>query len=113
MAELVSVGKTIHPETKTIDCIANMKTTPDKPFINEGYVQAKVIISNDNYQSLPNSAFIKSEGSVNVYLLKERNGGNFVFEKKEVHITKSNEDFSAVTDTLPNIEVLVNGGSTL
>ncbi|VBB48291.1 putative Membrane-fusion protein [uncultured Paludibacter sp.] len=113
LAKLISIGKSINTESKTIDCIANMETSLNKPLINEGYVQANIITAQTELQALPNSAFVKSEGAFFVYILKEKKSGNYIFEKKEVHITKSNDEYSAVSESLPEQETLIKGGSTL
>lgn len=112
-AKLVCIGKTVNPESKTIDCIADVDNNIAQRLVDQSYVQAKIITAQVRLNALPNSAFVKSEGSLFVYILKGKKNGNYIFEKKMVHITKSNDDFSAVSETLPDSEVLVQGGSTL
>ena len=113
LGKLLTVGKTIHPDSKTADCIAQIKTTAQTPLVNEGYVQAYIITAQTDLQALPNTALVKSEGATHIYLLKEKKNGEYIFEKKEIKVTRSNEEYSAFSKTLPDREVIVKGGSTL
>lgn len=112
-AKLVTVGKTVNPESKTIDCIADVDNIIAEHLVDGSYVQAKVVTSRKDLKALPNSAFVKSEGSVYIYMLKEKKKGEYIFEKKMVEIPITNDNYSAVGDSLPDSEVLINGGSTL
>ena len=111
--KLLTVGKTIQPDTKTADCIAQIQTAAQTPLVNEGFVQAYVITARTDLQALPNTALVKSDGAMYVYQLKEKKNDSYVFEKKEVKITRSNEEYSAFSEPLPDREVIVKGGSTL
>lgn len=113
LAKLVTVGKTVNQESKTVDCIADVETSIAEHLVEESYVQARIITTREELKALPNSAFVKSEGSVFIYFLKEKKNSDYIFEKMQVHITKSNEDFSAVSETLPDSEAIIKGGSTL
>lgn len=112
-AKLTTIGKSVNPESKAIDCIADIDPSVNVPLVNEGYVKANIITDTTNLTALPNTAVVKSEGSLFIYILKEKKSDHYIFEKKLVHVIKSNDNFSAVQETLPDKEIIIKGGSTL
>jgi cobalt-zinc-cadmium efflux system membrane fusion protein len=66
-ASLSSIGKNVDNETRTILCIAEIDEPENANFVNNAYVEARVITSNDSVNAVTEEAIIKSGG--NSYLL--------------------------------------------
>ena len=108
-AKIISIGKSINPETKTIKCIAELDNSNGQVFINGMYFRVDVIIDNHNAMALPSQAVIKT-GNNHYVLVKDNEDDNNLYFKKEVVITGIEADgFTQIIGDKTLVDVLVVG----
>jgi len=113
MAELVSVGKSIDPETKTVDCYAEISGNSNNPFIDGEYVEAGVITAAREALALPTEAIQKSAGGNYIFIKQQEDKDAYYFVKKYVKTGLSNESITEIIEAAGLKEVLIKGTETL
>ncbi len=108
-ATLISIGKTINPDSKTVQCIAKITDEGVNTFINLSYIEASVIVNVTEAKSLPNEAILKSGNGNYVFLLDKIENDIYYLRKLKVNIGKVTDDFSEITDEGFKGQVLVKG----
>lgn len=81
-AKIISIGKSIDPETRSIKCIAELEDKLNQVFISGMYFQVEVIIDTLNARAIPSEAIIKT-GNKYYVLIKEKEDNNALFFRKE------------------------------
>ncbi len=113
-ATLVTVGKTINPDTKVIDCIARIDNTGDIQLVNQSFVEALVIVSERTAKALPVSAVKKADNQYFIYLLEKKEGKNYQLKKFPVETGASDSQFTEILSEIPeDKQVVVRGIETL
>ncbi|MFN8255836.1 MAG: efflux RND transporter periplasmic adaptor subunit [Bacteroidales bacterium] len=81
LAELISIGKSIDPETKSIPCIARINSEDCKNFVNQMFVEA-IIITNQYKAPAVNSEAIAKAGEELFVFTQEKVSNNIHYLKK-------------------------------
>ena len=100
-ATLSSVGKTINLESKTIQCIAKIKN--EHSFINNSYIEARIIVNQREARALPNEAILKSGKDYYVFIVEKSDNQIYYLRKVNVNIGSVSNGFS---------EIIVDGDLT-
>lgn len=112
-AEISTIGKTIHPENKTIECYAKIKNDDSFGFINDTYVEAMISINQKVSKAVPNNAVVKSGDEYFIFVRKTNNGDDYTFKKIKVNIGLKNDSYTEIlTDSLYK-NVLIEGAYNL
>ncbi|MDA3928176.1 MAG: efflux RND transporter periplasmic adaptor subunit [Prolixibacteraceae bacterium] len=95
-ATLSLVGKSIDPQSKTIQCIANLNDKTDHNFVNGMYVECAIVTSEHESNAIPTEAIIKD--GYNHYVLVKESGkdGILNFAKVNIEIGKEELEFTEV-----------------
>lgn len=113
-ATLVTVGKTINPDTKVIDCIARINRASDVQLVNQSFVDAAVIVNNKSAKALPVSAVQKVDKAYFIYVLERKEGEKYLLKKTPVEVGASDNNFTEILSGLPaNKQIVVRGVETL
>ena len=113
-ATLIALGKTINPDSKTIDCIARIDETDKSKLINQSYVEAIITVNNKDAKAVPESAVQKQEKEYFIYVLDKKEGDKFFLKKTKVETGKSNKNFIEILSGLPaEKEIVLSGVETL
>lgn len=113
-ATLASVGKSISPETKTIECIARLNDRDKEHLIHDTYVEAQIITGTKEAPALPATAVQKEGESYFVYVVVEEKGGDYIIARKQVKVGSiSKEYFEILSGLDEDTPVLVRGIDTL
>ena len=113
-ATLITVGKTINPETKVIDCLARIDKASDVLLVNQSFVEAAVIVSNKSVKALPVSAVQKVEKTNFIYVLERKEGEKYLLKKTPVEVGASDNNFTEILSGLPaEKQIVVRGIETL
>ncbi len=107
-AKLITVGKSVNPETKTIECIAQLETKDIHLFAEGTYTEASIITEKKQANAIPNNALIKSEENDFVLVKTEENETEYKFLKQKVDLGIKSEDFSEIITNI-NQEILTEG----
>ena len=104
-ATLTSIGKTIDMETKTIQCIAKIENANKLSLVNHAYIEAKIIVDQNEADALPSEAIIKSGKNYYVLILEKSDEQYYYLKKVGVHIGRISDGFTEIIDnkTLSNV----------
>lgn len=113
-ATLTTVGKTINPDTKTVDCIAKIDDPDKSKLVNQSYVEAKIQVNDLETKALPAEAVQKQEKEYFVFVLEKQEVDTYFLKKTKVEIGKTNNSFTEILCGLPvDKQVVVSGVETL
>ncbi len=108
-ATLLSTGKSIDPETKTIQCLARIKNDDGTDFINQSYIEAQVIVNQSEVRALPTEAVLKSEKDYFVFVVDKVDKEVYYIRKVKVSVGRVFKEFSEITEGNITGKVLING----
>lgn len=109
-ATLITVGKTINPESRAIECIAKIGDVDKSRLVNHSYAEAKIMVDNFEIEALPVSAFQKEEDKYFVFVLEKKEGDKYYLKKTKVEVGNMNNSFIEVLEGLPEgKEVVIRG----
>jgi membrane fusion protein, heavy metal efflux system len=83
-ASLSQIGKYINPETKTIDCLAQINKDDTPQFVSNMFSMVEIVYNSFEAKSLPEEALIQSENQYYVLSLDKEDENNYYFHKVEV-----------------------------
>ncbi len=108
-AILTSVGKTINPESKMIQCIAKIINEDASDFINRSYIEASIIINQNKAAALPNEAIVKSGKDYYVFVVEKIDNQTYFLQKVKVVIGRTSKGFSEIINGGDLTKVITNG----
>ncbi|NOX86468.1 MAG: efflux RND transporter periplasmic adaptor subunit [Chlorobi bacterium] len=108
-AKVISIGKAIDPDSKSIKCIAKPEDDLRKIFINDMYFQVEIIVDTMSARAIPSRAILKA-GQKSYVLVKEKEeGDNLYFRKKEVKTGIVSDGFTQILGDKPLNDILIKG----
>ncbi len=113
MATLVSIGATINPESRTIQCIAKIVNANGKKFINESYIGAAIMVGHKTALALPNEAVIKSGRDHFVFIVEKQHDHIYYLRREKVTIGRTSGGFTEITSAANLTKVLIKGAYNL
>lgn len=109
-AKIISVGKSKNEDTQTIDCFAEIANSSDVNFPNNSFVNGQVIIKENQYFSLPETAFINDGTNDFIFKIVKKEKGKIIAEKVQV---KLGQTYKRRKQILSEVDVksnyLING----
>ena len=108
-SKLISAGKSIHSESKSIDCFANIENLKDYNFVSNQFAEGDIIVSTDSVLAVPETAVITTAGKSYVVFLEKEEGAQRYFKKREISIGRTSNHFTEIKDQLPDGKLLVKG----
>lgn len=108
-AKMISAGKSIHNDSKSIDCYANIEHLMDYNFVSNQFVEGDIIVSTDSVLAVPESAVVKMAGKSYVMQFEKEVDQQFYFNKIEVMTGRTGNDFTELIENLPAGKILVKG----
>lgn len=108
-ATVTSIGKSINPTTKSIECKADINNDNKSSLLDGMYVDVNVVTTKNTALSLPTDAIFKS-GNDNFVLQKQKEeNGNYYFIKKPVKTGMSVNGFTEIIGNENLTNILVKG----
>ena len=108
-ARVISIGKAIDPESKSIPCIAKPEDKLRPLFVDGMYFQVDIIIDTVNALAVPEEAILKA-GERSYVLVKEKeDDSGLYFRKEEVKTGMVSDGFVRISGDKPLKDVLVKG----
>jgi len=108
-ARLTNIGKTVNPETKTIDCIATIDKSVGIPLINDSYVEASITVDQKQVMALPVTAVQQQGNDSFVFVVEKMDGRNYLLKKTPVVVGTTEKGLIEIKSDLPDKELVVNG----
>lgn len=112
-ATLVSIGKAMNTETRTITCMAAIRSKQTGNLVNQSYVDAIISVKSSEAKALPSEAIFKSGKEHFVFLVEKSDNEAYYFRKQKVSIGRTSKEFTEITDDIGLLKVLVKGGYNL
>lgn len=97
-ATLISIGKTIDKETKTIQCLAKIENSETFNKINNTYIEAKIIVAQMEAKALPNEAILISGNDYYVLVIDKSDDQNYYLRKANVKIGQRSKGYTEIID---------------
>ncbi|PKP32694.1 MAG: hypothetical protein CVU00_11400 [Bacteroidetes bacterium HGW-Bacteroidetes-17] len=104
-ATLSQTGRSIDPETKTIECIAKIAKGDDEPFVNGMFMMVEVVSNQFEAMAVPNDALLKSGDDFYILVKEKEDAENYYFKQMIVKIGITQNGFTQIelSDTPPQI----------
>ncbi len=97
-ATLSHIGKSIDPETKTIQCMAQVQAGDRGAFVNNLYVESKIITCQREALAIPESALIREPGRDFVWIRVGQNQEGMTFRKVPVKTGVTRGGYTEILD---------------
>lgn len=108
-ATLVSIGKAVDPDTKTITCIAAIQKATAGNLVNQSYIEASIAVNTSEARALPNDALIKSGKDYYVLLVEKSDTEAYYLRRQKVNIGRTSNGYTEIADVTDLTRVLVKG----
>lgn len=108
-ATIFAIGKAIDDVSKTITCLAKIKYEKNDNWINNSYVEAKIIVNMTEAKALPTTAFLKSGKDYYVFILEKKEGGNYFLKQEKVEIGRVSNGFTEILSGVDNEKIITGG----
>ncbi|MBM6991832.1 MAG: efflux RND transporter periplasmic adaptor subunit [Prevotella sp.] len=112
-ARLTTIGKTVNPDTKMIDCVAAISKSNGVSLVNESFVEASIIIDARQAPALPVTAVQKQGTSSFVYVVEKRKGNSYMLRKTPVNVGQTDGSYIEIKTQLPNKDIVLEGIDTM
>ena len=108
-ARLISVGRAIMPDTRSIECYADMEDLSAKNFVNQQFVEGDVIVNEETVLALPETALLNSENEFYLLSLENETSDTYYFSKVKLKTGRINNKFVELLEVPETNKILVNG----
>lgn len=108
-ATIISLGKAIDPDTKSIECLARPEDRVKEIFVDGMYFQVEVELDTVNSLALPSQAILKTDNRYYVLVKEKEDDNSMYFRKEKVNPGIVAGDYTQVLGNKPLKEVLVKG----
>jgi len=108
-ASISSVGVTVNPDTKSIDCFAAISGGNTSGLIANNTISAEIITQTETVNAVPTTAIIKSESQHFVLVLHKKDSKVYQFNKVMVEIGRQQNGYTELKGAKINGQIVVNG----
>lgn len=108
-ASLISIGRTVDPDSKTIQCYAGIDDLNSANFVNNAYADVEIITKTEMGHSVSEESLIKSEGANYVLAFVKDEKENYFLKNVKVEIGRSNNGYVEILNTFDFSKILSKG----
>lgn len=108
-AKIVSAGKLINIETKSIDCFAELDNFEKNQLVSNQFVEGDIIVDSDSVLSVPEAAVLKSENEIFVLTFEKENGEIISLSKTKISTGRTHNGYVELLETPVSKKILVKG----
>ncbi|MFC0875096.1 efflux RND transporter periplasmic adaptor subunit [Saccharicrinis sp. FJH2] len=108
-AKLASVGKAIMPDTRSIECFADIDASESANFVNQQFVEGNVITNSEMVFALPESAVVFSDNDAYILMYEKETPEDYFFSKAKIKTGRKTEKLVELTDVPQSKKILVTG----
>jgi len=108
-AKINVVGKTVMPDSKSIECFALLDKPQDINLVSNQFVEGEVCTAVYSVLSVPETAIIYSENDAYVLLFEKEENFSYYFKKAKVSIGRKDSMHIELTENLSSNKLLVKG----
>jgi len=108
-ARLNAIGKTIMPDSKSIECYAAINNPKDINMVNNQFVEGEIITTLDSVLAVPEAAIIESENEMYVLIYEKEDKSTYYFKKEKVKTGRKSNNYIELMEQLSSKKLLTNG----
>ena len=108
-SKLISTGKSVNPDSKSVDCYALITNELLNRFVSNQFVEGDIFVSNDTVLAVPETAILQAAQKQFVLLLEKEGSDNYYFKKIAVKTGRTDGGLAELTSILPSGRILVKG----
>ena len=108
-ATINAVGKTIIPDSKSIECFAVIDKLKSINMVSMQFVEGSVYTALDSVLSVPETAIIYSDNDPYLLMYEKEVDSIYYFKKIKVNTGRKANNYIELTEQLPAGKMLVNG----
>ncbi|MBE9468742.1 MAG: efflux RND transporter periplasmic adaptor subunit [Bacteroidetes bacterium] len=108
-ATINGVGKTIIPDSKSIECFAVIDNPKSINMVGNQFVEGSVYTAVDSVLSVPETAIIYSDNNSYILIYEKEVNSKYYFKKIKVKTGRKVNNYIELTEQLPSSKLLVNG----
>ncbi len=106
-AKLTVVGKSMNPNSKAVECYAEIEDLKNSKPVNNQFAEGKVIVHTESTLALPETALIKAENETYILSLKNENDKSYFFEKIKITTGRRYNGFVELFETPESKKLVV------
>lgn len=113
-ASVYLVGNKIDEKGRSVQVHAHIENEKEH-FLVGMFAEAEIIVNSEIAIALPNRAIVELDNEKYILVLEDKDNDGYHFEKTDVEVTHSNEDYSSIKDLarLNGRQILIEGAKTL
>lgn len=108
-ATINTVGKSILPDSKSIECFALIDNSKSLNIVNNQFIEGEVYTAVDSVMSVPETAIISSENDSYILMYEKEENSIYYFKKVKVNIGRQANNYIELTEQPPSAKLLING----
>jgi len=108
-ATINTVGKTIMPESKSVECFAIIDNSKSINIVSNQFIEGEVYTAVDSVLSVPETAIINFENDSYLLMYEKEVNSIYYFKKIKVNTGRKTNNYIELTEQLPSSKLLVNG----
>ena len=108
-ARLNAIGKTIMPDSKSIECYAAIDSPKGINMVSNQFVEGEIIAALDSAMAVPEAAIVESENELYVLMVEKEDDSTYYFKKVKIKTGRKNNNYIELMGQLPSKKLLTNG----
>lgn len=108
-ATINAIGKTIMPDTKSIECYATINKSENINLVSNQFVEGEIFATLDSVLAVPETAIINSENEKYVLMFEKEENAIFYFKKIKVSNGRKANNYIELTGKKPLKKLLLTG----
>jgi len=108
-ATISAVGKSIMPESKSVECYAVISNFNNINVVSNQFVEGEVFASIDSVLSVPEAAIINSENDSYLFIYEKEANSIYYFKKVRISTGRKSNNYVELKEQLASKKILING----
>ena len=108
-AKLISAGKTINSNTKSIDCFAEIQNFENLQLVSNQFVEGEIIVASNSVFSVPESAVLMLENESYILSFEKESDELFYLSKLKITTGRKNNGLVELTEIPGSNKLLLKG----
>jgi len=109
LGALNAIGKTIMPESKSINCYAIIDNANSINMVSNQYAEGEIFTVIDSIRAVPETALIESENNSYLLLYENKDDSAYYFKQIKVNTGRKSNNYIELTTQLPTEKILLSG----
>lgn len=108
-ATINAIGKTIMPDSKSIECYATIDKPQSINMVSNQFAEGEIFATIDSVLAVPETAIINSENEQYVLMFEKEENSIFYFTKIKVNTGRKSNNYIELTEQKPLKKLLLTG----